>query len=148
MDKTVALKNICKELNFFEQEHRYLPGNHATDPPEADSTSCAVTTYFRAIGLHALLGRQDEVNIVKKIEADEHKILRALLQTSIAVQHIVDLGKKINNGEIRAKRVSRAIRTGTTFTDEAARIQELLATITLIEEIDSKNRVTWTIGQS
>ena len=72
MDKTVALKNICKELNFFEQEHRYLPGNHATDPPEADSTSCAVTTYFRAIGLHALLGRQDEVNIAKMIRPPVH----------------------------------------------------------------------------
>jgi RNA polymerase primary sigma factor len=61
------------------------------------------------------------------------------LQTSVAVQHIVDLGKKINSGEISAKRVSRAIRNGTTYTDEAARIQELLASITLIEEIDAKN---------
>ncbi len=63
------------------------------------------------------------------------------MQTSIAVQHIVDLGKRIKTGEMHAKRVSRAIRTGTTFADEAARIQELLATITLIEEIDAKNTV-------
>jgi RNA polymerase primary sigma factor len=141
MDKTVALKNNCKEFNFFEQEHRYLPGNHTADFPEGDSTSCAVTMYFRAIGLHALLSRKDEVKIAKRIEAGEHEILRALLQTSIAVQHIVDLGKKINSGEMQAKRVSRAIRTRNTCTDEAARIQEFLATITLIEEIDAKNRV-------
>ena len=141
MDKMFALKNNFKEFDLFEQEHRYLPGNHSTDFPEEDSTRCAITTYFRTIGLHALLSRQDEVNIAKRIEAGEHEILRALLQTSIAVQHIADLGKKINSGEIRAKRVSRAIRSGTTFTDEAARIQELLATITLIEVIDAKNTV-------
>ena len=125
MDQTVALKNNFKEFDLFEQEHRYPPGNHSIEFPEEDSTSSAVTTYFRTIGLHALLSRQDEVNIAKRIEAGEHEILRSLLQTSIAVQHIVDLGKNINRGEIRAKRVSRAIRTGTTFTEEAARIQEL-----------------------
>ena len=63
MDKTVALKNNCKEFNFLEQEHRHLPGNYETDFPEEDSTSSAVTMYFRTIGLHALLSRQDEVNI-------------------------------------------------------------------------------------
>jgi RNA polymerase primary sigma factor len=139
MDQTVALKSNCKEFDLFKQEHRYPPGNHSTDFPEGDTTRYAVTRYFRQIGLHALLSRQDEVEIAERIEAGEHEILRALLQTSIAVQHIADLGKKINSGEIRAKRVSRAIRTGTTFTDEAARIQELLATITLIEEIYAKN---------
>jgi RNA polymerase primary sigma factor len=97
--------------------------------------------YFRGIGLHALLSRKDEVKIAKRIEAGEHEILRALLQTSIAVQHIVDLGKKIKTGEMRAKRVLRAMRTINNCTDEATRIQEFLATITLIEEIDAKNRV-------
>ena len=139
MDNTAAQKNNCKEFDLFEQEHQYYPANYSTDFPEEDPTSCAVTAYFRTIGLHALLNREDEVNIAKRIEAGEHEILRALLQTSIAVEHISDLGKKINSGEIRAKRVSRAIRTGTTFTDEAARIQEFLATITRIEEIDAKN---------
>jgi len=125
MENTVAQKNKCKEFDLFEQEHQYPAANYSTDFPEEDPTSCAVTTYFRTIGLHALLNRQDEVNIAKRIEAGEHEILRALLQTSIAVQHIADLGKNINSGEIRAKRVSRAIRSGTTFNDEAARIQEL-----------------------
>jgi RNA polymerase primary sigma factor len=141
MDKTFALKNNCKEFNFFEHKHRYLPGNHVTDFPEGDSTSQAVTMYFRRIGLHALLSRKDEVKIAKRIEAAEHEILRTLLQTSIAVQHIVDLGKKIKTGEMRAKRVLRALRNRDTCSDEAARIQEFSATITLIEKIDAKNTI-------
>jgi RNA polymerase sigma factor (sigma-70 family) len=100
-----------------------------------------VTTYFRRIGLHALLSRKEEVKIAKRIEAAEHDILRALLQTSIAVQHIVDLGKKIENGEIRAKRVSRALRLRDSGTYETARIQNFLATIAMIREIETKNAV-------
>jgi RNA polymerase primary sigma factor len=141
MDKTFALKNNYKEFNFVEHKHRYLPGNHVTDFSEEDSTSRAVTMYFRRIGLHALLSRKDEVEIAKRIETAEHEILRALLQTSIAIQHIVDLGKKIKAGEMRAKRVSRALRNWDTSSNEAARIQDFLATITLIKEIDAKNTV-------
>lgn len=141
MDKMFAENKHCKEINFFEHEPRSLPKDHTTDIPEGDLTSRAVAMYFRRIGLHALLSREDEVKIAKRIEAAEHDILRALLQTSIAVQHIVDLGKKIKTGEIQAKRVSRALRNRDTCTAEAARIQEFLATITQIEEIDVKNTV-------
>ncbi len=93
----------CKEIIFFEHKPRSLPKDPATDIPEGDLTSRAVTMYFRRIGLHALLSREDEIKIAKRIEAAEHEILRALLQTSIAVQHIVDLGKKIKTGEIQGK---------------------------------------------
>ncbi len=129
----------CKESNFFEHEHRSFAKDHASDIPEGDSTSHAVAMYFRRIGLHGLLGRQDEIKIAKRIEAAEHEILRALFQTSIAVQHIVDLGKKIKASEMRAKRVSRALRNRDSATDETTRIQEFLATITRIEEIDTTN---------
>ena len=141
MEKMFAESNSCKEFNFSEREHRSLPKDHATDIPEGDLTNRAVTMYFRRIGLHALLSRSDEIKIAKKIEAAEHEILRALLQTSIAVQHIVDLGKKIKTGEMRARRVSRALRTGNTHTDKAAGIQEFLATVPLIEAVEAINRV-------
>jgi RNA polymerase primary sigma factor len=134
-----AQKNNCTEIDFFEYEHRSPPKDQPTDISEGDSTNRAVSMYFRRIGLHTLLSREDEVKIAKRTEAAEHEILRALLQTSIAVQHMVDLGKKIKTGEIRAKRVSRALRLRDTCTSETARIQEFLATITMIEEIDTKN---------
>ena len=141
MNEMFAESNICREIHFPENERRSLPENHTTDIPEGDLRSHAVTMYFRRIGLHALLSRKDEVKIAKRIEAAEHDILRALLQTSIAVQHIVDLGKKIKAGEIRAKRVSRSLRLRDTGTCETARIQKFLATIAMIEEIEAKNAV-------
>ena len=141
MDIMFAKSNNCEEFNFFELEHRSLPKDHAADIPKGALTSCAVTRYFHQIGLHALLSRKDEVKIAKRIEAAEHEIQSALLQTSIAVQHIVDLGKKIIAGEIPAKRVSRALRLRDSCSDEAARIQEFIASITLVEAIEAKNTV-------
>ena len=110
MDKGFALKNICTESNFFEQKQRYLPGDYATDCLDGDLRSSAVTRYFRQIGLHALLSHEDEVKIAKRIEAAENEILRVLLQSTVAIKHIVDLAEKINNGEMRAERVLRALR--------------------------------------
>ena len=141
MDILFAESNNGEEFNFFDYEHRSIPKDHAADIPERALTSCAVTREFRQIGLHALLSHKDEVKIAKRIEAAEDKILRTLLQTSIAVQHIVDLGRKIIAGEIRAKRISRAMRLRDSYTDEGARIQEFLATITLVEAIEAKNMV-------
>jgi len=117
MDKMFAQKNNCNEFNFFEYEHPSLPKDHATDFSDGDSTSHAVTMYFRRIGLHALLSRKDEVKIAKTIEAAEHDILRALLQTSIAVKYIVDLSKMIKTGKMQAKRVSRVLRIRNSCSD-------------------------------
>ena len=141
MEKMFAERNKCEDFDFFEHEHRSHPEEHATEFPAGDFTSRAVTVYFRRIGLHTLLSRQDEIAIAKRIEAAEHEILRALLQTSIAVQHIVDLGKKVKTGEIQAQRVSRALRIRDTATNEMARIQEFLATIAMIEEVEAKGGI-------
>jgi RNA polymerase primary sigma factor len=141
MDKGFALKNICTESNFFEQKQRYLPGDYATDCLDGDLRSSAVTRYFRQIGLHALLSHEDEVKIAKRIEAAENEILRVLLQSTVAIKHIVDLAEKINNGEMRAERVLRALRIENAHIDEAARIQAFLAIIPLIEAIEAKNTI-------
>jgi RNA polymerase primary sigma factor len=141
MDILFSESNNCEEFKLFEQEQRCLPGDNATDCLEGDSRSSAVTKYLHQIGLHALLSHHDEVKIAKRIEAAEHEILRALLQSTVAINHIVDLAEKINSGQMRAKRVLRALRIENTHTDEATRIQEFLATIPLIEAIEAKNTI-------
>lgn len=141
MDVLFSDSNNCEEFNFFEYEHRSIPKDHAADIPEGALTSSAVARYFRQIGLHALLSHKDEVKIAKRIEAAEHEILRALFQTTVAINHIVDLAEKINSGELRAKRVLRALRIETPYTNEAARIQEFIAAITLVGTIEAKNSI-------
>ena len=92
MDKMFAKNNNCKKFNFVEHEHRSLPKEHATDIPEGDSTSRAVTMYFRRIGLHALLSRKDEVEIAKRIE-----------QTNKLVKPIETYAKTIEDFAVHGK---------------------------------------------
>ena len=140
MYKTVTPRNNGREFDLYERKNGFVPGNHTSNFAECDSTSLAITTYFRQIGLHALLSRDEEIEIAKKIEAAEHEILRVALQTSIAVHHIVDLSKKIKTGETKAKRISRALRHGGTRCGDAVKIQEFLANLIRIEAIEAKNR--------
>lgn len=141
MAATFTEKNNRKEFVFFEHEHRNRPADAAHDFFDGGSTNPAVTNYFRRIGLHALLSREDEIRIAKRIEAAEHQILRSLLQTSIAVRHIVDLGNKISTGELKAKRVLRTLRAADSCDNEAAWIKKFLETITRIEALDAKNNM-------
>ena len=126
MAETYTEKINSEEFFLPEYGHRYLPADCADDFSDEGSTGAGVAKYFQRIGLHALLSRKDEVKIAKRIETAEHQILRMLLQTSIAVEHIVDLGTKIKAGELKAKRVSRALRTGDTCNDGAAQIVKFL----------------------
>ena len=141
MAETYTEKINSEEFFLPEYGHRYLPADCADDFSDEGSTGAGVAKYFQRIGLHALLSRKDEVKIAKRIETAEHQILRMLLQTSIAVEHIVDLGTKIKAGELKAKRVSRALRTGDTCNDGAAQIVKFLETITRIEAMNAKNNV-------
>ena len=54
-----------------------------------------VKMYLREMGNVTLLSREGEVEIAKKIEAGEQEVLRALLDTTTAVNCILELGGHI-----------------------------------------------------
>jgi RNA polymerase primary sigma factor len=62
-----------------------------------------VRIYLRKMGQVALLSRDGEVEIAKKIEAEENKLLELLVSLHIGVIHISDVGGKFLEGVIRAK---------------------------------------------
>ena len=138
MAGTFTERNDRKEFVFFEHEHQNHPAEDTHDFSDRGTPPSAITNYFRRIGLHALLSRKDEIRIAKQIEAAEHQILRALLQTTIAVKHIAGLGNKISTGKLKAKRVLRTLRTGDSCNDEKALIQKFLAAIKRIGVMDAK----------
>jgi len=101
-----------------------------------------VKMYLREMGLVTLLSREGEVEIAKKIEAGEQEVLRALLDTTIGVDCIVELGEHIQNGVLRPKHVLRDIRDieeGYTYVDEALQIENFIGAITKIRAIDKEN---------
>jgi RNA polymerase primary sigma factor len=62
-----------------------------------------VRIYLRKMGSVALLSREGEVVIAKKIEGEENKILERLLEIPIGVNTITDAARKFIAGEIRMK---------------------------------------------
>ena len=100
-----------------------------------------VKMYLREMGNVTLLSREGEVEIAKKIEAGEQEVLRALLDTTTAVDCILELGEHILNGALRPKNVLRDIDEGEAFVDEAEQTGRFLKTIQAIRDINEENRV-------
>jgi RNA polymerase primary sigma factor len=62
-----------------------------------------VRIYLRKMGQVALLSRDGEVEIAKKIEAEENKLLEHLVNLRLGIRHISDIGQKFLDGVIKAK---------------------------------------------
>ena len=62
-----------------------------------------VRVYLRKMGQVALLSRDGEVEIAKKIENEENKLLEHLVSLRIGINHMCDVGQKFIDGIIKAK---------------------------------------------
>ncbi len=104
------------------------------------SVTDPVKMYLREMGLVTLLSREGEVEIAKKIEAGEQDVLKAMLDTTIGVECIIELGGLIESGELRPKHVLRDVDEGDTYVDEIIVIEKYLGTVKEIQTIDEENR--------
>jgi len=68
-------------------------------------TNDPVRLYLRRMGSVALLSREGEVEISKRIEDGERQILQVVLNSSVAIEDILELGDKVRGGQIRVKEV-------------------------------------------
>jgi len=71
------------------------------------STTDPVRMYLRKMGSVSLLTREGEVEIAKRIEEGERRVLQVVLASPIAVGEISKLGESLKKGEIRVKEVIR-----------------------------------------
>jgi len=103
------------------------------------SVTDPVKMYLREMGNVTLLSREGEVEIAKKIEAGEQEVLRALLDTTTAIDCLLELGDHIQSGALRPKHVLRDIDEGDNFVDEAEQTGRFLQTIQSIRDINKEN---------
>jgi RNA polymerase primary sigma factor len=104
------------------------------------SVTDPVKMYLREMGLVTLLSREGEIEIAKKIEAGEQEVLRAMLETTLGMDAIINLGEQIAAGTLRPKHVLRDIDEGDTIVDESIQIEKFLETIDKIKQIDAENQ--------
>ena len=72
-------------------------------------TSDPVRMYLRKMGSVSLLTREGEVEIAKRIEDGERKMLQAVLNSTVAVEELIATGERLRNGKIRVKDVVKDI---------------------------------------
>lgn len=72
---------------------------------ESDFAMSSVQQYLRDIGAVPLLSREREIELAMRIEAGQNEILRALFSAPSAVRYVVQLGRKIADGELEINEV-------------------------------------------
>jgi len=103
------------------------------------SVTDPVKMYLREMGMVTLLSREGEVEIAKKIEAGEQDVLKALLETTMGIDYLLDLGRRIESQTLRPKHVLRDIDEGDTYQDELAQIEAFMGTIVAIRQVHEEN---------
>ncbi|OIP39206.1 MAG: RNA polymerase sigma factor RpoD [Deltaproteobacteria bacterium CG2_30_63_29] len=120
--KKTALKSSLAET---EEESSY---NKTNDP---------VRMYLRKMGSVSLLTRDGEVEIAKRIEDGEQKVLDVLLESPFGVREIVAISERIKRGKLKMKDVLRDYET-----DYAEQTDEIVCNALLeqLTEIKRRNR--------
>jgi RNA polymerase primary sigma factor len=82
-------------------------------------TSDPVRMYLRKMGSVSLLTREGEVEIAKRIEEGERRMLQAVLSSAVAVEELLEMGDKLRRGKLRVKDVVKDIDEDEAEFDEA-----------------------------
>jgi RNA polymerase primary sigma factor len=77
-------------------------------PARTDSPSDAVTTYFEQLARVALLTREGEVDLARRIEDGERRVLRAIVGSPVGARELAVLGRQLRDKKLRLRDVTRA----------------------------------------
>jgi RNA polymerase primary sigma factor len=91
-----------------EDEEAAAKKEEPEEEEEADGyskTNDPVRMYLRKMGSVSLLTREGEVEIAKRIEDGERRVLQVVLNSSVAIEEILQLGDKLRKQKIRVKEV-------------------------------------------
>jgi RNA polymerase primary sigma factor len=95
--------------NFLPEEEQEIieydekPFSKTTDP---------VAVYLKEIGSFALLTREREIEIARRIEAGKQEILKGLLGCLMAVREVINLGRELNGGRIKLSDLTNQVDDG------------------------------------
>ena len=80
--------------------------------PALGKTGDPVKMYLREMGMVSLLSREGEVEIAKRIEEGERRVLQTVLNSPIAVEELLQLGDRRVAGEHAGGRAGGAVGAG------------------------------------
>jgi RNA polymerase primary sigma factor len=93
------------------------------------STGDPVRLYLRKMGLVALLTREGEVALSKRMEEGQRRVLEVVLNCSVAVEQILRLGDDLRAQKIRVKEVVKGIDDDDPELDEQKHVERVCKVI-------------------
>ena len=102
-NQRVTLGTAGDELVDEEEDEKEVDSEAEGDA--VGKTGDPVRMYLREMGTVSLLSREGEVEIAKKIEQGEKKVIEEVLSSPLALRYILDLGEKLAQHEIRVREI-------------------------------------------
>jgi RNA polymerase primary sigma factor len=99
-----------------------------------------VRMYLRKMGSVALLTREREVEIAKRIEDGENEVLDAILGSPIAVREIIAIGEQLRSHRLRVKEIIRDSEEEEHEFDEEEADRWLMRLIDRVKRTDKKSQ--------
>jgi RNA polymerase primary sigma factor len=109
------------------------------DDATAAKTSDPVRMYLRKMGSVSLLTREGEVEIAKRIEEGERRVLKVVLSSRIAVQEIIQLGDSLRKDKVRVKDVIRDFDDEDVEFDEEWHKERVVKIVEKVRRLDRDN---------
>ncbi|MCG8418697.1 MAG: RNA polymerase sigma factor RpoD [Proteobacteria bacterium] len=103
-------------------------------------TSDPVRMYLRKMGSVSLLTREGEVEIAKRIEEGERRMLAAVLNSNVAVEKLIDIGEELKSGNIRVKDVVKDIDEDEVEFDEKWHTERVYKVIEKVQKLEKENQ--------
>ena len=98
-----------------------------------------VRMYLKKMGSVALLTREGEVEIAKRIEEGENEVLEILMKSPIGVREVLTIGEKLKKKTIRIKDLVRGIEEDDENFDEEGLTASVLRFIEKIRKLHKEN---------
>jgi len=107
--------------------------------PVVGKTGDPVKMYLREMGMVALLSREGEVEIAKKIEEGIRDTMDSVFSVDVCVKEVVEIGRKLRSGELRIKNVVDNLEDEDGFVEEDLHRDRVLRLIDRITSLSRKN---------
>ncbi len=127
----VSAEDTEEDLDEGEEESYDDSAGRVADP---------VRMYLREMGQVALLSREEEVEIAKRIEAGEREVFNAIMESSIGVREILSIKEKLEEGKLAITDVLRGLDEDLTDEEKDDLTQRVISILSEVEDLDKQNR--------
>jgi len=134
-DKAPAAEAESEEEAEVEPTPRPAEAEEEEEEDGYSKTNDPVRMYLRKMGSVSLLTREGEVEIAKRIEDGERRVLQVVLNSSVAIEEILELGDKLRKQKIRVKEVVKDADEDDEEFDEAFHVERVCKIIDKVRRV-------------